>query len=221
MNVRTVDDHRAEGLLRATRGYVPGKDVKGRYLVSRMNITGFYIVVMMLLGFMAILFIFAQFSGILRWIIVLLFISSAGFGIAFVVSRKTSSPERLFPSPDQEKKPWNEITRLTGIMTRAEMNYTYSQLEAVERIRRAVIDKIQTQRDISDDEMELLIHDRGKIVSLVEDEELADFLLFSERDLSSWVTVVREKLPVLGPFRGPRTFSQSIHPILKRMEDWE
>lgn len=221
MSARAVDDHRAEGLLRATRGYVPGKDVKGRYLVSRMNITGFYIVVMLLLGFMAILFFFAQFSGILRWIIVLLFISSAGFGIAFVVSRKTSSPERLFPSPDQEKKPWNEITRLTGIMTRAEMNYTYSQLEAVERIRRAVIDKIQTQRDIGDDEMELLIHDRRKIVNLVEDKELADFLLFSERDLSSWATIVREKLPVLGPFRGPRTFSQSIHPILKRMEDWE
>lgn len=221
MSARTVDDYRAEGLLRATHGYVPGKDVKGRYLVSRMNITVFYIMVILLLGFLAVLLFFAQFSGILRWVILLLLISSTAFGIAFLVSRKTSSPERLLLLTDQEKKPWNEITRLTGVMTRAEMNYRYSQLEAVERIRRAVIDKIQTQRDISEDEMELVIHDKGKIMSLVDDEEIADFLLASERDLSNWSTIVREKLPVLGPFRGPRSFSQSILPILERMGDWE
>jgi hypothetical protein len=186
-----------------------------------MNIIGFYITVMLLLGFLAILLFYAQFSGILRWIIVLLLISSTGFGIAFVVSRRTSSPERPFPLPDQEKRPWNEITRLTGIMTRAERDYRYSQLEAVERIRKAIIDKIQTQRDISDDEMELIIHDKGKIVELMEDEETADFLLAGERDLSNWATIVREKLPVMGSFRGPRTFSQSILPILERMEDWE
>ncbi|MFQ6127681.1 MAG: hypothetical protein ACE5QW_02090 [Thermoplasmata archaeon] len=218
---KSIMDYRAEGLLRATHGYVPAKDVKGRYLVSKMNITGFYMMVILLLGFLALLLFYAQFSGVLRWIIVLLIVSSMGFGVAFLSSRKTSSPERLSSVSDIEKRPWNEISRLIGILERAEKNYRYSQLAALERIRRAIIDGIQTQRDISDEEIEKIVHDRNRLIEITDDEEVADFLLASERDLSNWSTIVREKLPVMGSFRGSRSFSQSVLPILEKMEDWQ
>ena len=98
--------------MRATYGIVPGKDTKGRYLISRMNITGFYIMTMFLVGFLAMMLFYAQFSGILRWIIVLLLISSMGFGIAYLSSRNTTSPERLSPDHMQRDVQWGEIARL-------------------------------------------------------------------------------------------------------------
>ncbi|MCK4367600.1 MAG: hypothetical protein KAW84_06605 [Thermoplasmata archaeon] len=217
----SVTDYRTEDLMHATYGIVPGKDTKGRYLISRMNITGFYIMTMFLVGFLAMMLFYAQFSGILRWIIVLLLISSMGFGIAYLSSRNTTSPERLSPDHMQRDVQWGEIARLTGILRRAEKNYRYSQLEAVERIRKTVIDRIQSQRDISDEEMGDALQDEERLMELVGDEEVAVFLLASEKDLSNWSSIVREKLPVMSSFRGSRGFNESVLSVLERMEDWQ
>ncbi|MFQ6105987.1 MAG: hypothetical protein ACE5QF_00135 [Thermoplasmata archaeon] len=220
MRMKSDMDHRSESLLRATHGYVPGKDARGGYVASRMNITGFYITVALLLGFLSVLLFYAQFSGKLRWIIVVLLVSATAFGIAFIASRKTSAPERLSSPPAQEKKQWNEVARLIRMLRRAEKNYPYSQLTAVERVRTAIVETIQTQRDIDEDEMEGILHDRSRLVGLLDDEEVADFLLQSEKDLSNWSSIIKEKLPIMSSLGASRSFNQNVLHILEKMEEW-
>ena len=221
MSSGRIEDIRAKGLRQATRGLVPGKDQKGRYVVSRMNITAFYIMTLMFLGFLAIILFYAQFSGKLWWILVLLLISSIGFGIAYISSRKTASPERLPSLRPGRKAAWSESIRLRGLLVRAERGYRYSQLAALERVRSVVVERIRTQRNISLKEIEMAMLDRGKLVGLIDDEEVTDFLIESERDLANWRAIVKDKLPVLGSFRGSRSFNQSMLEVLEKMEEWQ
>ena len=221
MNSGRIEDIRAKGLRQATRGLVPGKDQKGQYVVSRMNITAFYIMTLMFLGFLAIILFYAEFSGKLRWILVLLLISSIGFGIAHTSSRRTASPERVSALPPSEKGVWSEIVHMRGLLVRAERGYRYSQLAALERVRNVIVERIRTQRNISLEEIEMTMLDRAKLIGLVDDEEVADFLIESERDLANWRAIVKDKVPVLGSFRGRRSFNQCVLEILEKMEEWQ
>lgn len=163
---------------------------------------------------LAILLFVAQFSGSLRWFLVVVFL---GVVAAFAWRRiraGSAEPSPLVRHEEPDAHRPGDLSRLSASLRRAVgRNLAYSQLVVTARARSAFVERVGLALAISPESLREVQGDRDAWFRLLGDRELVDFLSVRSEGLEEgvpWVRRAREGAGFRRAFRG----------LLDRMEAW-
>ncbi len=186
----------------------------------RPGITGLIIVAAIMLVSSLVVFQ-AHYSGIVRYILVALAITIMGIAVAWLASRASVDPAPLGWASNLNRVTTGEVSRMTRLLERGRDGLAVSQLQYVDRLRAAFLEKIRVQRGLSNATLQDLREDPDRLRDVVKDEEIATFLVEAEDARRRWSRIVRRRETAL-PSHGVREdFVQRMLRLVRRMEVWE
>lgn len=170
---------------------------------------------LLILGFvlLGLILYAAQFSGGLRWLLVLWFLVAFALVIGYEVVRRSSNPVPLLRDLGTGGFRPGELTTLAAAVRRADNGLVYSQMAVSSRVRDAFEERVRLSLNLPFETMRFLQQTRPSLSSIVGDDALADFMVLRTSSMEERYRWVRDA-------RGRRGFSVELRDVLDRMEAW-
>lgn len=217
-------DTRIEELLRATKGerYTTQRwSASPEAFVSRLTTAGIFITGVVLLGFFSVAVFYAQYSGILRWILLLLLLCFMALILMSFSTRGYRDPPPLEMERKKEKPTQGDLKKMATTFERAGKRMLYSRLVVMDRIREAFWEKFRLTRNLTHEDAERLKGNQEELKKIIRDEEILGFLVESEKESKQWSKMLREKKPAMESFSEGGEFIERVFSLIEKMEAWE
>jgi len=165
-------------------------DVEERLAIKRIVATsagwGYGMVFMFLGIFLFGIMFYAQYSGALRWVLVFLLFTAAGTLLLRFVNVRARDPAMLVGATAAVDRRPGEVLRFAALLERSAEGLKYSQIEADERLRKAVLDRVRVARGLGREEIEAARESPAGLHGLLKDKALVLWCLRGERDTAEW-----------------------------------
>ncbi len=163
--------------------------------------------------FLGFLLYAAQFSGSLRWFLVLASLALAALVLAWQVSRRSKDPIPLLQGPWTGQLRPGELASLAAAVRRADHGLPYSQMAVSSRARDAFEEHIRLSLGLSFESMRAVQRDPGAARSVLHDDRLTDFMVLRTSSADERYRWVRDA-------RLRNGFDAELRDVLDRMEAW-
>lgn len=207
---------------RSPRGSAPaqagpdpeGREGRGGMLVRALDVRSGFVEVLIAAGFiLTILLFYAQYSGAVRWILVLI---AVAFGVLVVtrwVAVRVRDPPPLTSPRVPSAAASGDLGSLAATLERADAGLPYSQAVFSERLTNAFLERVRIARSLTPEEMDVIRTDSARLERLLGDAELAEFVREGDRLVQQWPDLAR---------RGPRGrgYMRRARRVLDKMEVW-
>ena len=195
--------------LSARTGHPPGPEYRR---LTRIPIAGVVLVLAfaILLG---ILFYYAQFSGLVRWLLAVVALAVLASFVWGAIRRRTEEPTPLVAPRSPDVSRGGELEIFSAAVRRAARGLPYSQAIVASRARSAFAERVRLSYGLSPERMRELHRDPAALRRIFVDEALVDFLHIDPADpdeRADWIY----RAQVRGGF------SRALHGVLDRMEAW-
>ena len=167
-----------------------------------------------LLLFIATLLLYAQYSGAVRWLIVLLLLAAVAYVLFRLVGLRTRDPSPLVHHKAAERHFSGGLQSLTATYDRASDGFKHSQLEFAILMKDTFLEKVRVSRDLVPADIHRLVSSPETLSALIDDRELIEFLISTEQKDRNWSTAHQW-------LRAERGFARRMDSILAKMEAWE
>jgi hypothetical protein len=156
---------------------------------------------------------YAQYSGAVRWLLAIVLLAVASYGIVRFVGARARDPRPLETAGFVERRAAGDLRSLAKTLERASSGMKYSQVVVAARMKDAFLEKVRVARGLGAGELERVRSDPEGLMALVGDRELVVFLLESERNHRHWPALLQH-LPTR------REFAGEVDRIPGKMEAW-
>ncbi len=172
------------------------------------SIVMFSVFMLIVAGLMAM---WASYSGILRYVIMLTFVSIVLMIPAYVLFQ--SSARSVIKAPEEwAPAPRGNLEELSSLMKRAFDGYQASQAILEDRLREDLIERISIRKRLGSDSIREISRDWKGALRLTGDEDLAR-LLFKRKKMG------REKKVFF--VRPSKEYREWIMRVITKMEEWK
>ena len=153
----------------------------------------------------------ASYSGLLRYVIMLMAISMALMVPAYLLFQRSArstikEPEEYVFTPE------GEVEELRGLINRAFAGYRASQAMLEDRLREILLERISIRKRMPKEEVRTMARTKKGAMQLTGDEELAA-LLYRRKEMG------REKNVLF--VRPSREYQERMERIIQKMEEWK
>ena len=114
-----------------------------------------------------------------------------------------------------------ELSRINEIVKRGRVGYNYSQYLMKEMIAEALIEKIRLGRGMTAREIEKSLEDPERFIEIVDDREMAHFILDNWKKAAGWSDKVSVRTTDKEKVESGRKFMLEVENILTKAEAWE
>ena len=171
-------------------------------------------------------------SGTLRWIAMLLIASVVSISVIHYIWKESIQVQKLTHNPNLNQCFYGDLTKLASTLKRASNGLFYSQMVIIIRIKDAFLEKLAISRSLSPTDLKEVKRDKEKLMTLIEDQELVDFVLWAEEIDKRWgeyITKRRRKGELFKKrFKKERMLKEEakygdinyVEKILEKMEAW-
>lgn len=177
---------------------------------------GILVVVLILVAFSFVLF---PGSSDLRWAILTLVLVIIGAAVFFSLYRSGARIPRLQPPRESDQPLEGQLSRLTEVLERADRGMRFSQASVAWRVRRAFLARLQSERNLGEEELAALLDSSQDLEAVVEDPLILAFL-----EDTAPAEEGRPELRTQDPstFRFPRQggYTRGLARVLEAMEAW-
>jgi hypothetical protein len=173
-----------------------------------------------ILFLLSIVVMYAQHSGILRYILLTVAITLIGGALAWVASRNTADPVPLGWASAVSEEGRGDLARMTRLLERGQDGMGFSQLQVVDRLRAAFLEKWKVTRNLTDAEAQSLLKDPERLMENLGDREIASFLLDAEDARRRWSQIIVRREPVLRSSGSRVDFAGRMARLVELMEGW-
>lgn len=200
------------------RGPRPGEGspyeqmMQDRYVASAFGAQVAFVGALVLIVAAALIF-YAQYSGAIRWLLAVVFLAAAAFGMARFVASRARDPRSLRPASLVERRAPGDLRSLATTLDRASAGLKYSQIMFGVRMKDAFLEKVRVSRGLAPEDINRMRADPEALMRLVGDRELVLFVLEGERNGRHWPTLLRA-LPAR------RGYAREADRVLAKMEAW-
>lgn len=184
------------------------RDVFGPYLVFLLVGAGLFIVLLFT-------------AGNLTWFVGFVLLLWVGLSFIYAAGKDTKNISTWGRKSAYDKVENLPLERDSDTMERALKGLELSQTIVEKRLRKAFMEKLMDEKDLSMKEVKELLRRPSQLEKIVDDEELEDFLLNSKRITDvigekddDNVLLEREK-------ERDRSFEKKIRDVIKRISGWE
>ena len=156
---------------------------------------------------------YAQYSGALRWLLVVVVLIAAAYILVRIVGIRARDPRPFRATPRAERRATGDLRTLATTLDRASAGLRYSQVMFAARMEEAFLEKARVSRGLRAEDIDRARSDPRQLLAIVGDPDLAMFVLESERNHRNWPALLRH-LPV------QPGYAAHVDRILGRMEAW-
>jgi len=192
--------------------YGPEPDMRDRVIATTFGTQVAFAVGFGVLVVIATVF-YAQYSGAVRWLLAIVLLATAAYGIVRFVGARARDPRPLETAGSVERRAAGDLRTLARTLDRASSGMKYSQVVVAARMKDAFLEKVRVARGLGARDLERVRSDPEGLMALVGDRELVVFLLESERNHRHWPALLQH-LPTR------RGFAGEVDRVLAKMEAW-
>ena len=161
------------------------------------------------------------YSGILRWIAMLFVVSVVSISVIHYIWKDSIQVQKLTHNPNLNQCFYGDLTKLASTLKRASNGLFYSQMVIIIRIKDAFLEKLAISRNLSPTDLKKVKRDKEKLMTLIENQELVDFVLWAEEIDEKWgeYLIKRRSIKML---KEEAKYGEinNIEKILAKMEAW-
>jgi len=157
--------------------------------------------------------LYAQYSGAVRWLLAVVFLTAGAYIVVRFVGSRARDPRAFGPPARIERRATGDLRSLATTLDRASAGLKYSQVMFAARMKDAFFEKVRASRDLPPEDLDRVRADPRALLALVGDPELVVFLMESERNHRHWPALL-EALPTR------HGFAQEADRVLAKMEAW-
>ncbi len=191
--------------------------VFGRMFPSLMSM----VVLGGILFLLSLVVYYADYSGILRYLLLAVAVTLLGGATAWFASTRSVDPTPLGQVDTVPEESTGDLARVARLLERGRQGMTFSQLQFVDRLRRAFLRKLRYRRSLTEEDVDALLADPAALEAVVGDGAITTFLLDAERARGRWSRIVRGREPVLRSTPAREAFFDRMKVLVARMEAWE
>ena len=161
------------------------------------------------------------YSGILRWIAMLFVVSVVSISVIHYIWKESIQVQKLTHNPNLNQCFYGDLTKLASTLKRASNGLFYSQMVIIIRIKDAFLEKLAISRNLSPTDLKKVKRDKEKLMTLIENQELVDFVLWSEEIDEKWDEyLIKQRSIKMLKEEAKYGEINNIEKILARMEAW-
>jgi len=150
--------------------------------------------------------------NVVPWVLVIVIASAAAVLVLRSILRAAQEPDTLAAGKLAGERS-GELLAFGAVLGRARSGYRYSQAIASARVASAFLEKVRLTRGLSPLEIEQVRTDRGVLLDLIGEPELADFVYEHHRE--------SRELPKAGStVAAGKRFGAAFSRVLEAMEAW-